>query len=182
MKKAFKIYGWAWVALITAVVLTIVVMSIVPSHHDLAEDPDCLEKIIKVDLPDIVSTDSEDNLYRGASRWDTYTHLSRFSEELSDECIKELDNLCMTDSLHWQKNVAAGYYLYSDEGGIDGLYFIECYIYKDHSYLEYSVDELEGLFVFIFFILLYHVFVIWGVVLVVIAVIRKIKNRKKKQL
>lgn len=62
MKKALKVYGWSWVALIATTVVTIAVMIIYPSHHELAADPYCIEKIVKVDLPDIASVQSKEYL------------------------------------------------------------------------------------------------------------------------
>lgn len=53
MKRPLKIYGWAWVAIVAATRVTFAVMIIYPSHHELAADPYCIEKIVKVDLPDI---------------------------------------------------------------------------------------------------------------------------------
>ena len=67
MRKAFKIYGWAWVALIAATIVTFAVMIIYPSHHELAADPYSIEKIVKVDLPDIASVQTMDDL--GGYRW-----------------------------------------------------------------------------------------------------------------
>ena len=58
MKKSLKIFGWAWVAVIAATLITIAVMAIHPSHHDLAQDVNNLEKIVKVDLPDIATSES----------------------------------------------------------------------------------------------------------------------------
>ena len=55
MKRPLKIYRWAWVALIAATIVTFTVMIIYPSHHELAADPYSIEKIVKVDLPDIAS-------------------------------------------------------------------------------------------------------------------------------
>ena len=69
MGKALKIYGWTWVVLIVATIITVVVMAIRTSHHDLAKDPNNIEKIVKVDLPDIAFVESENNLDRSASRF-----------------------------------------------------------------------------------------------------------------
>ena len=60
MKMVLKIYGWAWLALIVATIVIIAVMIICPSHHELAADPCSLEKIVKVDLPDIASVQTMD--------------------------------------------------------------------------------------------------------------------------
>ncbi len=72
-----------------------------PSHHDLAEDPKNIEKIIKIDLPDIAKTES--SYYRDppAPSLDVYTHDITFVEELSEECIKELEERFHT-SVYWE--------------------------------------------------------------------------------
>ena len=62
MKRPLKIYGWAWAAIITATIVTFAVMIIYPSHHELAADPYSIEKIVKVDLPDIASVQTRDDL------------------------------------------------------------------------------------------------------------------------
>ena len=116
MKKALRIYGWTWVIVVASSLITAFVWLIYTSHHDLAKDPNNLARIVKVDLPSIAESKSEDNLNRGASRWDMYIHHGRFSEEVSEETTKGLDELCVTDSLHWSKDVDSGCYLYYDDG------------------------------------------------------------------
>ena len=81
MKRPLKIYGWAWAAIIASTIVTFAVMIIYPSHHELAADPYSIEKIVKVDLPDIASVQSMDDL--GGSRWDMFVHQGRFAEEIS---------------------------------------------------------------------------------------------------
>ena len=179
MKKALKIYGWAWVAVSAATLLAIIVATIYTSHHDLAEDPNSIEKIVKVDLPNIECSESENNLDRGASRWDTYIHHVRFTEELSQETIKELDELCQSDSLHWRKNADSGIYNYSDEGGIDELYYVNCAIGKDWFITVYEVDEYEGLFVIMLFALAYSILILWGLVLIIIEAFRRIRKKMR---
>ena len=102
MKRPLKIYGWAWVAIIAATIVTFAVMIIYPSHHELAADPYSIEKIVKVDLPDIASVQAMDDL--GESRWDMFVHKGRFTEEISEKSIKEMDELCQSDTIHWSKN------------------------------------------------------------------------------
>ena len=102
MKRPLKIYGWAWVAIIAATIVTFAVMIIYPSHHELAADPYNIEKIVKVDLPDIASVQSMDDL--GGSRWDMFVHQGRFTEEISEKSIQKMDELCQSDTIHWSKN------------------------------------------------------------------------------
>jgi|GEM_PF-4082757 len=73
-----KIYRWTWMVLIASTIVTVAVMIIRTSHHDLAVDPINIEEIVKVDLPDIAFVESENNLDRGASRWDMYIHRGQF--------------------------------------------------------------------------------------------------------
>lgn len=182
MKTALKTYGWVWVAVIVTSLLAIVVATFHDSHHELAKDPNNIEKIVKVDLPDIIYSESDDDSDSGASRWDMYIHKAQFSEELSEESIRTMDELCLNDRLHWSKNEDQGYYLYSDKGGIDELYYISCIIYKDHFQLTYEVDESEGIFALIPFTIAYSILLKWGVVLIIIALISRIKTRRKNQI
>ena len=85
MKKASKIYLWAWAVFVVMAIVAVVVVLVAPSHHDLARDPYAIERIVKADLPEIVEVESRDNLDRGASRWDVYMHRVQFGEALSEE-------------------------------------------------------------------------------------------------
>lgn len=181
MKKASKIYLWAWVVFVVVAVVAVVVVMVIPSHHDLARDPYAIERIVKVDLPDIVEVESEDNLDRGTSRWDVYMHRVQFGDTLSEESIKKLDRLCRIDSLHWQKNAEEVCYRYTDEGGVDGLYAIDCEIYRDHAHWDYTVDESEGIFLFVAFYLCGYLLLLWGVVLLAIGVVKRIIKNKRQQ-
>ena len=49
MKRPLKIYGLAWALLIPVTIVTLAGMMIRNSHHDLAADPNMIEKIIKVE-------------------------------------------------------------------------------------------------------------------------------------
>ena len=168
-----KIYRWAWFALIVVTIATIAVLVIRTSHHDLAAAPDNIEKIVKVDLPEIASVESENNLDRGASKWDTYIHSGQFTEELSEESIKAIEELCVTDRSHWCKEEE--YYAYFDRGGIDGLYYVTCIIYDDHFKLTYEVDESEGIFVLFPFVIAYMILLAWGIILLIIRLFRRNK-------
>ena len=181
MKKASKIYLWACVVLVAAAIVAVVAVMVIPSHHDLARDPYAIGRIVKADLPEIVEVESEDNLDRGASRWDMYAHRVQFGEALSEESIKKLDQRCHTDSLHWQKNAEEGYYRYTAEGGIDELYAIDCEIHHDYAYLTYMVDESEGILLFVAIYLCVHLMLLWGVVLLAIAVVKRIVKNRQRQ-
>ena len=170
MKRAFKIYKWAWVCLLTITAITAMIAH--PTHHNLAQNPNKVDKIVHVDLPDLTNIESEDNLDRGASRWNYFEHSADFEHPLTAKTIKKLDKLCKTDSEHWSKDKSEGCYIYSDAGGIDDLYSVSCYIYNDHVYIYYIIDETEGIFVIIPFFLIYTIFILWGVVLGIAALLR----------
>lgn len=172
-----KIYGWTWVIVMASSLIAAIAFVIHTSHHDLARDPNNLTKIVKVDLPAIAESKSENNLSRGASRWDMYIHHGSFSEDLSAATTKEMDELCVTDSSHWSKNVDNGCYQYSDQGGIDELYFVRCSIYKDRFVITYEVDESEGIFLLFPFVIVYTILLYWGLVLVIILIIKRFIKR-----
>ena len=164
MKKKVKIYVLAWVVVIAS---AIGAMVFVPSHHDLASNPHAIEKIVKLNLPDIAHVESEDNLDRGTSRWDVYVHRGQFCEPLSEESIEIMKTLCLADSLHWRKNEWEGCYMYNDEGGIDDLYSVSCSIYDDRFVMAYYVDESEGIFVLLPILLVCPILLIVGIVLAI---------------
>lgn len=175
MRKALKIYRWAWVALIVATIITVIVMAIRTSHHDLAADPNNIKKIVGVALPDIAFVESENNLDRSASRWDIFEHRGEFTCELSEETIIALDNMCRTDSQHWQKARGRSVYSYYDEGGVDGLYHVFCLISHDGFTINYEVDESEGIFGLFPLIVAYMILLTWGMILFIISLFRKKK-------
>ena len=169
MKKSTKVYLYAWGVLAVAIIGFI----IYPSHHDKAKDVKNIEKIVKVDLPDIADSESTDNLDRWASRWDQFDHSIQFTEELSGDCIKELEQLCKSDSEHWSKNETEGFYTYHKAGGIDNLYEVSCHIHKDHATLSYTIDEDEGILMIALMIIYFKVMLLWGLVLGIIAIVRR---------
>ena len=129
--------------LIVATIITVVVMAIRTSHHDLAKDPNNIEKIVKVDLPDIAFVESENNLDRSASRWDIFEHRGKFICELTEETTTTLDNLCQTDSLHWRKAQDRTVYSYYDEGDeSDVNSFVN--IIMDGDYCRISSKNYDG--------------------------------------
>lgn len=169
-----KIYALAWVVVLAAtLVFVLLKMTVAPSHHGLAKNPYDVEKIIGVELPDIACVESDDNMDRTTSCWDCYTHYVQFSEPLSAESISKLNALCESDPVHWSARAGEDYYLYIDDGE---LYSISCYIYDDHAYVDYVVEETEGVFAIIPFLLAYEALIVWGVVLVVVWLVRKIKR------
>ena len=125
-------------------------------HHNLAQRPDILYRIVDVKLPDTLRTEQYDNLNRSASSYDCFDCIITFKDTLSDSTIAELDYLCQ-HSDNWEKmqttlsqeeyvNTHKTYYCYTKEGL---LYNIVCIIYNDHAKVEYSIDELEGVYLFL---------------------------------
>ena len=168
MKKALKIYLYAWAGLIAIFALFV----LFPTHNDLASKPDNIEKIVKLDLPDIAEAKTSDNLDRGTSHWNCYEHSIQFEKEISEECIRAMESRCQKDSAHWSKYEAEGYYVYHEEGK-DELYGVSCRIYKERACISYLVDEDEGMVAGLLLVVYLHIVLIWGFVLIVIAIDRK---------
>ena len=177
MRKSTKIYLWAWAA-VFAIIIGVVVC---PSHHELARDPRKVGAIVNLHLPDIADYQYEDNLDRGTSRWDFFGYHAIFSEEISEECIAEMERRCVEDSEHWSKNEAEGYYLFTDYGGVDGLYEVGCAIYEDQAHVGYIVSEDEGIFVIAILWIYIQILLIWGFALLVIAIVQKRVMKQLKQ-
>lgn len=184
MKKIWKIYLWSWVAYIAIVIIgsitIIATTQNVSERHkclvNLSESPEYIENVIKVDLPDITHVESD---FGAGSSWTTYSYDLKFSEALSEDCIKELNKLCETDSLHWSKNFN-GDFIYHESENLD--YEISCIIYNDYSVVDYGIyDELPssvlGFLASTTAVL--YILIIWGVVLLIIAVVRKMISKNK---
>ena len=159
--------------LMVVTIVIFAVMIIYPSHHELAADPYSIENIVKVDLPDIAYVQSRDDL--GGSRWDMYVHKGRFTEDISEQSIQIMDDLCISDSIHWSKNSDEGYYIYSDKGGIDGLYLVSCTISEDRFVTTYEVEESEGIFVLFALIVAYMLLITSGIILFIVSLFRRKK-------
>lgn len=185
MKKPLKIYLTLWAGVIVSFVLLVVAgrAGLFSPHHRLAQDPTNIEKITKIDLPDITSVESWNNLKRGSSRWDLFEHRFKFSEKLSAECIHQLEIKCQTDSIRWHKGSASGRYEYLDDAWNRGdTYCISCHIYEDHAYIDYYVDELEGLYfpilIFLGLLLVVLILVVWGIILLIKTIVYKCNKHK----
>ena len=152
-----------------------------PSHRELATDPKKVGAIVNLHLPEIVDYEYEDNLDRDTSRWDFYGYHAFFAENISEECIAEMERRCIEDSEHWSKNETEGYYLFMDNGGVDGLYEVGCAIYEDQAHVGYLVSEDEGIFVIAILWLYIQILLIWGFVLFVIAIVQKRVMKQLKQ-
>jgi hypothetical protein len=147
----------------------------------LARDVDNIDRIVDLDLPDIANYESADNLDRGASRFDNFEHQIWFMEEVSDECIAEMERRCIEDCMHWSKDADEGCYIYKDMGGVDELYEVGCTIYKDRVSVGYLIDEDEGIFVIMILFVLYQAIFWWGVTLFIIWVVRKCRAKQAKK-
>jgi hypothetical protein len=177
MRKSTKAYVWAW-ALFLVVIVGCVVW---PSHHELARDPNKLGAIVNLHLPDIAEYEYGDNLDRGTSRWNFFEYSALFAEEISEQYIEEMERRCVEDSEHWSKDEEEGYYMYIDTDDADDLYEVGCVIYKDRAHVGYLIDEDEGIFVIALILIFGHILFWWGLVLLVLLLIRKnIANQVKK--
>lgn len=175
MKEKLKKSLWKWAAIIAMITLSCIAIS--NTHNSIASDPHNVKKITGLDLPEIIHTDSEDNLERGTSRWDCFIHRAQFASEISADCIRELDNRCKTDSIHWDKSADGTGYIYTDDAWEHGeLYSITCHVYKNHSVVTYYVDEFEGCLTFMLGLTVIALSVIWGITLI-IATVRRRRER-----
>lgn len=142
MKKAFKIYLRSWVAYIAIIIFGSIALLAttqgVSEHHkylvNLSESPKYIEKIIKVDLPDIVHVKPD----RGYGNiWSIYRYELKFSEELSEDCMRELNMRYKKDKAHWSTN--SGAFIYRESASSE--YELSCLIYKDHSIVDYGFSD-----------------------------------------
>lgn len=152
-KQLYKLMITIFVAI--AIVISFRLRLFTP-HHNLAQRPDILYRIVDVKLPDALHTEQYDNLDRSASCFDCFDCIITFKDTLFNSTIAELDYLCQ-HSDNWEKkqtsisreesvNTHKTYYYYTKEGM---LYNIVCVIYNDHAKVEYSIDELEGVYLFL---------------------------------
>ena len=158
------------IILIAASLMFIIPLLRMNSHHQTAADYKKVLKKIKVELPNASKVESWDNYDRGASRWDCLEHLIEFETKLPRETVEKLEKLCATNR-HWYKHDDGKliYYEYRSEREWNSdLYFLSCRIYEDKAMIEYNIDEDEGLFVIIIYVLLIFliiaVFVLWAIV------------------
>lgn len=161
MKKIWKIYLWLWVAYFAIPICNGLIDSSGNASdsekymNNFSDTPENIEKIINIDLPDIVHVKS-DTGYGNA--WTSYSYDLKFSETLSEDCTRELNKLCETDSVHWSKDFNS-VFIYHESENFD--YKIDCIIYNDHSVVDYAVytgeDNIWGVMLFFggFFILIF---------------------------
>lgn len=163
------------IILIAASLMFISPLLLMNNHHRTAADYKKVLRQIKVELPNASKVESWDNYDRGASRWDCLEHLIEFETKLPGKTVEKLEKLCATNR-HWYKHDDGKriYYEYRSEREWNSdLYFLSCRIQEDQAMIEYYIDEDEGLFVIVIYILLIFlviaVFVLW-------AIVRMIKN------
>ena len=177
--------------LITILVAITIVISfrsgLFTPHHNLAQRPDILYRIVDVKLPDTLRTEQYDNLDRTASSFDCFDCIITFKDTLSDSTIAELDYLSQHND-NWEKkqttlsqeeyvNTHKTYYCYTKEGL---LYNIVCIIYNDHAKVEYSIDELEGVFLFLSLLALLAIIVSIQILRLIIIGIKILMNHSPK--
>ena len=177
--------------LITILVAITIVISfrsgLFTPHHNLAQRPDILYRIVDVKLPDTLRTEQYDNLDRTASSFDCFDCIITFKDTLSDSTIAELDYLCQ-HSDNWEKkqtiisqeeyiDTHRTYYCYTKEGL---LYNIVCIIYNDHAKVEYSIDELEGVYLFLSLLVLLAIIVSIQILRLIIMGIKTLMNHSPK--
>ena len=153
MKKSWKIYLWSWVAYFTILIYGFIASSgnngdSEKYMRNFSDTPENIEKIIHIDLPDIIHVKSD---VGHGNTWTTYGYEMKFSEVLSEDCIRELDMRCETDNNHWSKNYIGGF-IYREYESSD--YEITCLIYNNHFLVDYAVftGESDSFWAVTFFI------------------------------
>lgn len=179
--------------LITILVAIAIVLSfrlgLFTPHHNLAQRPDILYRIVDVKLPDTLRTEQYDNLNRSASSYDCFDCIITFKDTLLNSTIAELDYLCQHND-NWEKkqtilsqeeylNTHKTYYCYTKEGL---LYNIVCIIYNDHAKVEYSIDELEGVYLFLSLLALLAIIASIQILRLIIMGIKLLKNHYNNSL
>lgn len=178
MNKTLKIYLWSW--LIVAVLAVILFASarkgvLSPYYLGLTQNPSYIEKITHLDLPEIMSVDSYDNLYYCSYYQDLLVQRFNFAEKLSDNCIHQLETLCLTNHTDWHKYETDGCYNYDCTFG--DIYFI-CYIYEDYALVGCYIDEIDVIVTKLgFYALLLVVFIL---IVMGIAILFRIKKQHKQ--
>ena len=179
--------------LITILVAIAIVLSfrlgLFTPHHNLAQRPDILYRIVDVKLPDTLRTEQYDNLNRTASNFDCFDCIITFKDTLSDSTIAELDYLSQHND-NWEKkqttlsqeeyvNTHKTYYCYTKDGL---LYNIVCIIYNDHAKVEYSIDELEGVYLFLSLLALLAIVASIQILRLIIMGVKLLKNHHTNSL
>lgn len=176
MKKALKIYGLAWVVFVVAAVACLSYLR-VTSIYRIADKPARLERILGADLPQIADAyDVENNFDRGTSSWNCVTYHFDFVEPLSEAQTKALDELCEKKDNYWRKRGDGESYHYSNKD--DEACLIGCEVYSNHAFLTIEADEDVGIGAMFMLLLSAFALLIWGVVLAIIALIRKFLHNK----
>ena len=149
-------------------------------HHEglmkLSEAPAYIEEVIGVELPAVELTNSDTGY---GSHSTSHTYELTFCEPLSEDYVAELERQCAEDSEHWKKT-AGGLYLYTEY--LENGDMIDCLIHNDFMDVGYSISDSEDAIAdaFIDAILLFAkialILVAWGLVLLVIALVRKIRK------
>lgn len=174
------------------VAITIVIsfrLGLFTPHHNLAQRPDILYRIVDVKLPDTLRTEQYDNLDRTASSFDSFDCIITFKDTLSDSTIAELDYLSQHND-NWEKkqttlsqeeyvNTHKTYYCYTKEGL---LYNIVCIIYNDHAKVEYSIDELEAVYLFLSLLALLAIIASIQILRLIIMGVKLLKNHHTNSL
>lgn len=180
MKKVWKIYLWSWVVYFAIPICGLIASSESVSDsekymNNFSDTPENIEKIINIDLPDIVHVKSDTG---HGNTYTTYGYELKFSEALSEDCIRELNMRCETDRVHWSKNYAGGF-IYRESASSNNE--ISCLIYNDHSIVDYAVFTGES---DSFWVLMFFMFGGFGILIFVggiLGVIEAICEKRKKQ-
>ena len=189
MKKVHKIYLISLI-IIAVPFVALWCLALYELEHDpyllSRENPDYVETLIEVDLPDIAATKSE---YNG-QRW--LAHNSTFKQSLSEECINQLEQLCK-DNDKWSKkrdwqngetyyDYYYQYYQFGDDCNPDTIW---CEIYNNRCHWGYTTNNGNmwiGFELVMLPILAVAAIAVWTILLYATAgIIYLIRKSRKKQ-
>lgn len=166
MKKSLKVYLVTCGLLVSVFVISMLITRMRYDYYNdllkISEEPALVERILNVDLPDISSVESGFTIYN---------QILYFSEPLSVTCIEELEECCDTENTCWSK--FQEWYSYDGRG-------MNCSIYDDYMDITISYPDVlfpEQVVDWLFFLGIPVLF-IWGVVLCIKSVIRKVRNNR----
>ena len=161
------------------IALLIVPFFFMNMHHRRASDYQKVLKYINIEIPEITHVESINNYDRGSSRWDCLEYELHF-ESLPESTVQKLERYCERNS-HWTKNDTINKIVYeyrSEPEWESDLYFISCSICEDTAWIEYYIDEDEGIFcILIPFAAIFLGFVglvVWLLINVIVNIFKKI--------
>lgn len=154
------------ILLLIFIILSVILCVLNPTLERFDKGPNYVEEIIKFDLPyysepkrnyvvDIVDGDGNEL----SSPTESSYYNARFSEPLSEDCIRKLNELCANESDNWKMNPGK-YFSYDYTHECRG-YHIYCSINNDGFFISYTTPLSSGVIeYFLLFLGLFGLFIL----------------------